>query len=195
MATVRRPTQLDDVRAVAVELFAERGYRATGIRDIAQALGLGPTSVYSHIASKQELLRDVVLDVCRAVAALQAEALATSADPVDRLRRAVEAHVRYVTRYRREALVTTQDFGEVEEPALAEVLEVRARIQRTLQDVIEAGVAAGALAVDDPKIASFAIIEMCEGVARWFRETGALPEERIAGLYGEFAVRLAGGGR
>jgi AcrR family transcriptional regulator len=195
VATVRRPTQLDDVRAAAIELFAERGYRGTGIRDIAQALGLGPTSVYSHIGSKQELLRDIVLGACRAVAALQEEALAMSTDPVERLRRAVEAHVRYITRYRREALVTTQDFDEVEEPASREVLELRARIQGTLQGVIEAGVAAGALAVDDPKIASFAIIEMCEGVARWFRETGALPEARIAGLYGEFAVRLAGGER
>lgn len=194
VAAVRRHTQLDDVRAVAGQLFAERGFRATGIRDIAHALGLGPTSIYSHIQSKQELLRDIVLDACRAVATMQQDAIATTTDPAEQLRRAVEAHVRYITRCRREALVTTQDFGEVEEPALGEVLALRSSIQGTLQRVIENGVAAGALAVDDPKIASFAIIEMCEGVARWFRETGVLPETRIAGLYGEFAVRLARGG-
>src|SRR4051794_5450150 len=112
MTVVRKVNQVEDVHAVTLQLFAERGYRATGIRDIAQALGLGPTSVYSHIESKQQLLRDIVLGACRAVAALQAEAIATSTAPVDQLRRAVEAHVRYVTRCRHEALVTTQDFGE-----------------------------------------------------------------------------------
>lgn len=195
MAAVRKVNQAGDVREAALELFAERGYRATGMRDIAHALGLGPTSVYSHVESKQELLRDIVLGACRAVASLQQDALATTSDPVEQLRRAVEAHVRYVTRCRREAIVTTRDFGEVEHPALAEVLELRGRIQRELQGVIERGVSDRLFAADDPKIASFAIIEMCEGVARWFRESGVLPEARLAGMYGEFAVRLAGGAR
>lgn len=195
MAAVRKVNQAEDVRAVALELFAEHGYRGTGIRDIAKVLGLRPTSVYSHIQSKQELLRDIVLGACTTVAALQEDAIATSADPLEQLRRAAEAHVRYVTRCPREALVTTQEFGGVEEPALAEVLELREQIQRTVQDVIERGVETGVLATEDPKIASFAIIEMCEGVARWFRESGVLSEARLSSMYGEFAVRLAGGCR
>lgn len=193
MATVRRTNHIGDVREAALQLFAERGYRATGIREIARALELGPTSVYSHISSKQDLLRDIVVETCRAIAAEQRDAISVVDDPVEQLRRATEAHVRYVTRFQRQALVTTKEFMEVEEPALSEVLELRHLIQQTVQGLIERGRDIGALRVDEPKVASFAIIEMCEGVARWFRKSGELSESRIAHLYGDFAVRLAGG--
>lgn len=194
MTTVRRPNQIDDVRAAALELFAERGYRATGIRDLARALGLGPTSVYSHISSKQELLRDIVVETCRTLVAIQRDAIASTDDPAEQLRRAAESHVRFIMQFRREALVTTVEFMEVEEPSLAEVLALRHQFQHTLQELIERGQTLGRFNGDEPKIASFAIIEMCEGVARWFRESGVLSESRVAFLYGEFAVRIAGGG-
>jgi AcrR family transcriptional regulator len=193
MAAPRRTNHIGDVREAALELFAQRGYRATGIREIARALELGPTSVYSHISSKQDLLRDIVVETCRALAAEQQDAISVVDDPVEQLRRAVEAHVRYVTRFQRHALVTTTEFMEVEEPALSEVLEQRHVIQQTIQGLIERGRDIGVFRVEEPKVASFAIIEMCEGVARWFRRSGELSESRIAHLYGEFAVRLAGG--
>ena len=45
--------------------------------------------------------------------------------------------------------------------------------------------------MDNAKVAAFAIIEMCEAVPKWFRPDGDLSDERVAYLYGEFAVRLA----
>ena len=139
MATARRTNHIGDVREAALQLFAERGYRATGIREIARALELGPTSVYSHISSKQDLLRDIVVETCRAIAAEQRGAISIVEDPDEQLRRAAEAHVRYVTRFQRQALVTTKEFMEVEEPALSEVLELRHLIQQTVQELIERG--------------------------------------------------------
>jgi AcrR family transcriptional regulator len=185
--------QLSDVRDAALTLFAERGYRGTGIRDIAEALNIGTTSVYSHIASKQELLRDIVLETCDELLQVQADAIASTDDVAEQLRRAAEAHVRQVARRRREALVTTEDFANVEEPWLAEVLAKRHQYQANIQDLIEKGRAAERFAIDEPKLASFAIIEMCESVARWFRDSGPLSESRVAYAYGNFAVRVVGG--
>jgi Tetracyclin repressor-like, C-terminal domain len=46
------------------------------------------------------------------------------------------------------------------------------------------------MAVANPKIAAFAIIEMAEGVPRWFRSGGDTSINQLAYLYGEFAHRL-----
>jgi hypothetical protein len=40
--------------------------------------------------------------------------------------------------------------------------------------------------------AAFAIIEMTEGVPRWFRPGGDISINQLAYLYGEFALRIAG---
>jgi AcrR family transcriptional regulator len=187
-----RGNQLSDVRDAALTLFSERGYRGTGIRDIADALNIGTTSVYSHIASKQQLLRDVVLETCDELLQIQAAAMESTDDVAEQLRRVVEAHVRHIAGHRREALVTTEDFASVEEPWLTEVLEKRHAYQANVQTLIEQGRAAGRFAIDEPRLASFAIIEMCESVARWFRDSGPISEARVAYAYGNFAVRVVG---
>ena len=48
------------------------------------------------------------------------------------------------------------------------------------------------MAVANPRIAAFAIIEMAEGVPRWFRPDGEMSINQLAHLYGEFALRIAG---
>src|SRR5437870_4832493 len=49
---------LDEVLASAARLFAERGYDATAIRDIATVSGTPSTSIYYHFKSKPELYRE-----------------------------------------------------------------------------------------------------------------------------------------
>src|SRR5579862_9581211 len=44
----------------ALLLFAERGFHAVSVRDLTGALGLQPSSLYAHVTSKHDLLRDLV---------------------------------------------------------------------------------------------------------------------------------------
>ena len=44
------------IRAAARELFRERGFDGATLRAIAKRAGLGASSIYRHVASKQELL-------------------------------------------------------------------------------------------------------------------------------------------
>jgi AcrR family transcriptional regulator len=186
------PNQLSDVRDAALTLFAERGYRSTGVRDIADSLGIGATSVYSHIRSKSELLRDIVIGTMDAVLANQADAISTTEDVVDQLRRAAESQVRYFTRYPREAIVSTRDFTWADPADLPEILAKRATYRGRIEELLERGTAQGRFQPKNAKIAAFAIIEMCEAVPVWFRPDGEQSEAAVAYLYGEYAVRLAG---
>ena len=51
--------------SAASELFHRRGYPRVGMSDIAEAVGVGPSALYRHFASKQQLLTEVVLDELR----------------------------------------------------------------------------------------------------------------------------------
>ncbi|MCF7547499.1 TetR/AcrR family transcriptional regulator [Pseudonocardia sp. WMMC193] len=183
---------LGDVQDAALTLFARTGYRATGVRDIADALGIGPTSVYSHVRTKGELLREIVVTTLRQVLAGQRDAVASTSDPVLALRRSAESLVRYFLAHPRESIVTIRDFAWVDDADRPEITRLRHEYRSGIEEVLARGEEAELLVVEDRKLAAFAIIELCEAVVGWYRPDGPMSAERVAFLYGEYAARIAG---
>lgn len=181
-----------DVRAAAVALFAEQGYRGTGVRDIADALGIGATSIYSHIKSKSELLHEILIDTLDAIVAVQQDAIASSPDVVEQLRRAAESQVRFLVEHPQEAVIAIRDFRWAEGDAVAAIYERRRRYRKVFEDLLIEGANQGRMSVSNAKITAFSIIEMAEGLPRWFRPGGEVSINQMAYLYGEFALRIAG---
>lgn len=181
-----------DVREAALALFAERGYWGTSMKDIGEALGMRAPSLYNHVVSKQGLLREIVFSTMERALADQREALGGEGDVALRLRRATEAHVRQVARYRREVIVTNREFLSLEEPDRTRLSALRAEFERRLRETIERGVAEGRFDARSPRLAAFAILGMTNEVPTWYREDGSLSEDEIARRYADLALRLVG---
>jgi AcrR family transcriptional regulator len=58
----RRTGTREQIRKLALELFAERGYDATSLREIAERLGITKAAVYYHFKTKEEILASLVAD-------------------------------------------------------------------------------------------------------------------------------------
>ena len=58
---------LGAVLAAAVGLFNERGFEATSMDDVARRLGITKSSLYHHVAGKQELFHRMVRHVFSAM--------------------------------------------------------------------------------------------------------------------------------
>ncbi|OLT05669.1 transcriptional regulator [Pseudonocardia sp. CNS-004] len=179
-----------EIRTAALELFTRLGYEATTMADIGAAVGIRGPSLYKHVASKQELLVQIMTGTMDALLDAHRAAVATTADPVERLRRAVDAHVRYHARHRMEAFVGTREIRSLVEPHRAAVLARRAEYEAGFRTLITEGVEAGRFSVASPRLASYAILDLGMGVAVWFREDGELSENAVAWQYTEFALRL-----
>lgn len=52
----------EEIKQSALELFSQKGFEGTTIKDIAEKTGLKPSSIYSHITSKEELFLDILKD-------------------------------------------------------------------------------------------------------------------------------------
>jgi AcrR family transcriptional regulator len=184
-----------DVRAAATLLFADQGYRSTGVRDIADVLGIGPTSVYTHINSKAELLQEIVIETLDALLVIQSEAITSTPDIVQQLRRAAESQVRFFVEHPKESLVAIREFRWAEGDDLREI-QVRRRAYRlAFENLLVEGDRQRVLSVENAKIAAFSIIEMAEAVPTWFRPDHEVSESQIAYLYAEYALRIAGADR
>src|ERR1051325_10343094 len=99
MVEISRRQAIEDA---ASDLFRERGYAATSIRDIARALSVQGASLYAHVTSKEDVLWGIVDRAAGRfeAAAERAELNAQNArpgDPAEVLAALVRAHVQVLT--------------------------------------------------------------------------------------------------
>ena len=180
------------IRLAALRLFATQGYRATTMADIGAAVGMRGPSLYKHVASKQELLAEIMISTMERLIEGTREATASTDDVREQLRRAVEAHVRYHARCRLEAFVGNREIGNLEQPDRDRVLRRRGEYERGFRRLIERGADEGVFAVRSARLASYSILDMGIGVAAWFREDGEFSADHIAYQYGDLALSMVG---
>ncbi|TDV57868.1 TetR/AcrR family transcriptional regulator [Actinophytocola oryzae] len=190
--TAAAGTRDAEIRDAALELFARDGYRATTMGDIGAAVGVRGPSLYKHVTSKQDLLARIMLDTMAALREAHGVAVRASADPAVRLRRAVEAHVRYHARHRLEAFVGNREIRSLEEPHRTAVLASRDDYEHRFRALVADGVHAGRFDVTSVRLASYAVLDLGMGVAAWYREDGELSEDEIVWYYGDLAMRIVG---
>ncbi len=184
--------RIAEIRHAALELFAVHGYEATTMTDIGNAVGLRGPSLYKHIASKQELLVQIMAQTMDDLLATHAAAVATTGDVAEQLRRATETHVRYHARHRLEAYIGTREIRSLVEPHRRNVLSMRSDYEARFRDLISSGIESGVFTCDSAQLASYAILDLGMGVSVWFREGGQLSEDEIVWHYGELAMRIVG---
>ncbi len=176
-----------------LKLFAERGYAGASIRELADAVGIQPASLYAHFPSKEHVLAELCRIGHEAQLRSIREALsACGAEPRDQVVAYVRGHVAMHTTYPMLAVVANGELYALSSRLGAGSFELREQSVQTLMDIVERGLAAGAFAVPDAWLAVAAIGAMGLRVAYWYTPRHALSARRIADVYAEFALRILG---
>ncbi|MGH3969272.1 MAG: TetR/AcrR family transcriptional regulator [Mycobacterium sp.] len=170
----RRSLITRELLGTAARLFAERGYEATSLRDVADAMGISRTALYHYVASKEDLLGMLVRGWSRELAD-QFDELGRRTDlsPEGKLRAAAEIIVRQRAESPEQFRVLDQAEPTLPEPLRGEHLRARRDVLHELQAVIEDGIAAGQFKPLDSRVAAFSVLGMCNWVAWWFRPDSA----------------------
>ncbi|CAM3980393.1 TetR/AcrR family transcriptional regulator [Nocardiopsis rhodophaea] len=99
-----------EIRDVALELFAQRGFEKTSLREIAERLDITKAALYYHFPSKMDLLREVVNPLLTDVPAmLDAAEQAPGAEP----RRILEGYFDVIARHRVVFMAMLTDLGSL----------------------------------------------------------------------------------
>ena len=183
------------VQETALVLFAERGYHGVSMRDLATEVGMRASSLYVHVASKEELLVELILlgheehrDGMR-----QAVLDAGGESAASQLAAATRAHVRMHATYPMLATVANNELRSLSPEAQRTVHAVRGDAEGMLRDIIDRGVRLGEFACPDTWLAMAAIGAMGIRVASWYRAgESPYPVELVCDRYAEFALRIAG---
>jgi TetR/AcrR family transcriptional regulator, cholesterol catabolism regulator len=191
-------TRRQAIEDVASDLFRERGYAGTSIRDIARALSVQGASLYAHVDSKEDVLWAIVDRAASRfeAAADDAERDAASrrpGDPAEAVAALVRAHIQVLTADVDEAGVFVHEWRALGEMRRAAILARRDAYEARFRRPIEEGIAVGAFAMTDPAIASTTLLTALNGVATWYDPDGRLPAARIADHLVDLALRMLEG--
>ncbi|GAB3498381.1 TetR/AcrR family transcriptional regulator [Amycolatopsis cihanbeyliensis] len=192
MALNRSGPTKDRIRRAAVKLFADKGFHGTGIRDLAQEARLSSASLYHYVGNKEDLLAGIMRDALGALLTAAHEVVDGVADPVERLGRLVALHVITHAVQREETTVVDNEVRSLSAETRQPVVKLRDTYERLWTEAIRDGLRAGVFHTDRPSVTRLALLEMCNGVARWYSPGGALDLEQLAGHYARLALRAAG---
>lgn len=180
------------IMTTALGLFSKMGYEATSMRQIAAAVGIKPPSLYNHYPSKEEILSEIVQNALSEILKGQDRAFSDNPDSVSRLRAFVRMHAGFHARESQAAKIVNHNLSSLSPRHYRRTISDRARYERRFRELLVTGMEEGVFDIADPRITSYAILEMGMGIAIWYRSDGPLSMDELADQHVELALRMVG---
>lgn len=179
----------ENILAAAVQLFAEYGYHAAPLRDIARIAGIQAASIYHHYPNKQSLLVEIMETSMQRLNTALEHILMQYDEPQKRLYAAIASHIRLHTTYKDEFFIIDTEIRALEGEGRSYILSLRDEYESLLQTLLRDGMERGVFRHSDSKVSSYAIIAMCTEVATWFRPEGRLSVQQVIDIYSQLIMQ------
>jgi AcrR family transcriptional regulator len=180
---------LERVREAARALFAERGYHATAMRDVAAAAGIQIATLYFHCTTKEQLLYDVLCEAQVELAdGLRARIAAADPTWADRLAAAIAFHVQFCAERAFGTTISRTDLQALSAEHRAAYVAMRDEYEQQFRALLDGGIVAGEFRPVDTRLTGFAILGIGLTVGRWYDPTGPLSPQVIGAQYGDLIL-------
>jgi len=172
-----------EIVAAAIRLFQVKGYHATSMQDIADAVGLQKGSLYHYISSKEDLLVAIIHDAITQYNARLAEVKAMDLPVRLRLELAVRSHLEGIaenlgmlTIFLRESYALNADQQKL-------IGAENAVYNRMFEELYAEGVASGEIRDLDPKLVNRTLLGACNWFYRWYNPEGSRSIQEMSDFF------------
>jgi AcrR family transcriptional regulator len=174
----------------AARLFAEQGFHATSMRQLAQTLGLTKSSLYHYIASKEELLFQI-LDSYISDALVEIENLVAdqTRPPEERLTQFIQFYARFYAGDRPRLVLLVNELDSLPARRRQVLVKKERRYLAVLTGLLAELKESGSLKDMPEAVAAFAFFGMVHYTYKWFRPGGAASPSQLADHFLEIFTR------
>jgi len=178
-----------EIIEAAAEVFDNLGYHGASTQDIADVLGIRQASLYYYFQSKEDALDQVCLHGVTGVVENATSVAAGSGSAAQRLHRLIRGHIAPMLDRPAYVRVFVRERRYLPDGSRRRVGRLSRRYERIFQSVIEDGVAAREFRRNtDCRLASLAILGMCNGAVSWYGKEPGASVDRIADALAEIAT-------
>jgi AcrR family transcriptional regulator len=182
MTVAVRPRETE-LMAAATRLFRERGFHATSMQDLGEALAMNRGSLYHYIASKDDLLWTILNGALDLLERRVNPELDADAAAVERLARAVHAHLHVAADHADELSLVQIELRSLSRDRRIAMIARRDAYERRWRQAVADGIAAGELRPFDVRLAGIGILSACNWFTQWYRPDGGLSVDEIADAF------------
>jgi AcrR family transcriptional regulator len=166
----------EQIFRTAAELFREKGYVASSMRDLAQKLGIEAASLYSHIRSKEEILHHICFDMAvefrKSLDEVEKQKNLTASE---KLRRGIIGHVQVMAKDLTASAVFMNEHRHLSQPYLRDFLLLRINYINRFKSIIEEGVKTGEFKSNiDVKLAVMTLFSSFNWMPQWYQPGGVI---------------------
>jgi TetR/AcrR family transcriptional regulator, cholesterol catabolism regulator len=174
-----------ELLAIAADLFADRGYVATTVRDIADAAGILSGSLYHHFDSKESMIDEILSTFIDQTVSSYEGVIAEGKGPKETFEGLVRTSLESMVESRSAILIYQNEARFLAaQPQFAYLSAAHRKFEKIWTDVLRKGVKSGEFRDSiDPKLVYRLVRDTVWTAPRWYRPGGSLKPEKIIEQY------------
>ncbi len=193
--TLKSKNRQKEILAKSARLFRKKGYAATSVRDIADAVGMKSASLYNHIKSKEDILQSLLLPIAKIYVTSIDEVNKSNLPAIEKLEQIIRDQIN-ITIENPDAVSLVPDqwvFLKNDESddnyAYDEYIDLRNYYEKLFIDIFQQAIAEGSLKSVHIEIACFSILSTLRRLYSWYArhrtiDKAILEKELIMNLLG-----------
>ena len=177
-----------DIYRVAAELIREKGFDATSMSEIAQAVNLTKAGLYYYVPGKEELLNGIVrygMETIEHGVVVPCQAIE---DPAQRLREVVRRHTLLLTQIGGAITILTDEINGLSPKHRRAIVAKKRSYLEFVRETLEILKLRGLLRECTVGLLSMNIFSAILGVARWYRPGGQFEGAEVADEVADFVM-------
>lgn len=157
----------DVITRKARELFRQKGFSATSMRDIAEAIGIEAPSLYNHIQSKHEILKDICFSTGKLFTDYLREIEISGKSNLDKIESIIRFHISMMIDEFESVYISDHEWKHLPEPYLSDFKNQRRNYRLRLAAILKKGIDSKEINVIDPNVAVLTILSALSGIEGW----------------------------
>ena len=178
-ATRKRASKKEFILKKAAQMFREKGFAATSMRDLAETVGIEAASLYNHIRSKNEMLESICFDVANRFTIFMDELESGNQGTIKKIETLLRFHIKQMIETFEEVIVCDREWKHLDEPYLSNFHNQRRSYRKRFAAIIEEGISKNEIKKIDAPTAVLIMLHSVNGIESWHRSTAKISSKDL----------------
>jgi AcrR family transcriptional regulator len=178
-ATRKKASKKEFILKKAAQMFREKGFAATSMRDLAETVGIEAASLYNHIRSKNEMLETICFDVANRFTMFMDELDSNGQGSIKKIETLLRFHIKQMIESFEEVIVCDREWKHLDEPYLSNFHNQRRNYRKRFASIIEDGIKNGEIKKVDAPTVVIIMLHAVNGIESWHRSTAKITAKEL----------------
>jgi len=178
-ATRKKASKKEFILKKAAQMFREKGFAATSMRDLAETVGIEAASLYNHIRSKNEMLESICFDVANRYTMFMDELESSNQSSIKKIETLLRFHIKQMIDFFEEVIVCDREWKHLEEPYLSNFHSQRRTYRKRFALIIEQGIKGGEIKKIDAPTVVIIMLHAVNGIESWHRSNARISAQEL----------------